>query len=126
MTLQYLMAVMFAKISILLFYKRLFGVHRHFRLALYGTMVFVVGYCGGASLAVLFKCSPMSATWSADREKWGNANCLSLTIIHSVIGGFNVASDLFILLLPFPILWRLQMPLPKKLGTSAVIATGIL
>ena len=118
------MTLLFSKVSILLFYKRLFGVQKYFRWALYITMAFVVAYCGICSLAVIFKCYPMAASWSTKPHP--DAHCLNMTVLHNVIGAFNVVSDVLILLLPFPILWRLQMPLAKKLGTSAIIATGSL
>ena len=34
--------------------------------------------------------------------------------------------DVIILVLPIPLLWSLQMPLPKKLGLMGILATGIL
>ena len=34
--------------------------------------------------------------------------------------------DVIILVLPIPLLWSLQMPLPKKLGLIGILATGIL
>ncbi|KAL9597713.1 MAG: hypothetical protein Q9219_004970 [cf. Caloplaca sp. 3 TL-2023] len=123
-TILYLMAIMFAKLSILYFYKRLFGVKQHFRWILYGTMGFVVAYCIGIALTIIFQCSPPSATW--DLLARAQKSCLSLINIEIAIGGFNIPSDIFILLLPVPILWKLQMPLRKKLGLTAIMATGIL
>jgi len=41
-------------------------------------------------------------------------------------GIFNIISDFAILILPMPVLGRLQVPLRKKLMMIAVFATGIL
>ncbi|MCJ1251289.1 hypothetical protein MMC30_008521 [Trapelia coarctata] len=42
-----------------------------------------------------------------------------------VTGGFNIVSDLYILLTPFPAVWSLQMPRRRKIGISAIFLTGI-
>ena len=42
------------------------------------------------------------------------------------MGGFNVASDFYILFLPIPGVWQLQLPLQKKIGFSAIFMTGLL
>lgn len=118
------MAIMFAKLSILLFYNRLFGINKRFRWTVYGAMVFVTGYCVSTALAIIFQCSPPAATW--DLILRTKSHCTSLIDIDIAIGGFNIPSDIFILLLPIPMLSKLQMPLPKKLGVMMVMATGIL
>ncbi|KAL9119580.1 MAG: hypothetical protein Q9187_003867 [Circinaria calcarea] len=42
------------------------------------------------------------------------------------MGGFNVASDFYILFLPMPGVWQLQLPLQKKIGICAIFMTGLL
>ena len=125
-TVFYLVAIMFAKLSILLFYNRLFGVNKAFRWTAYGAMVFVVGYCLGTAFAIIFQCTPPAATWDLMYRVQTGVHCLSLIDIDIAIGGLNIPSDIFILLLPMPMLSKLQMPLPKKLGLAAVMATGVL
>ncbi len=43
-----------------------------------------------------------------------------------VQGAVNVWSDLYILRLPIPGVWQLQLPLGKKIGVSAMFLTGLL
>ena len=41
-------------------------------------------------------------------------------------GVFNVVSDFYLLLLPVPVVWNLQMPLRKKIGILTIFTTGLL
>ena len=42
------------------------------------------------------------------------------------LSAINIVTDFYILFLPIPAVWRLQAPLGKKIGISAVFLTGIL
>ena len=116
---------MFIKLSILTFYHRLFSVNRRFRWALYVTMALVVGYCISIALAVIFQCLPPAAVWDLMLREHSVCH-VSLIKVDVAIGGFNIPTDIIILILPLPMLWKLQMPLAKKLGLIAILATGIL
>ena len=43
-----------------------------------------------------------------------------------VQGAVNVGSDLYILCVPIPRIWQLQLPPGKKIGISAIFLTGLL
>ncbi|KAL8897720.1 MAG: hypothetical protein Q9207_007072 [Kuettlingeria erythrocarpa] len=121
---MYLFAIMFAKLSILIFYHRLFGVNVAFRRAVFAVSAIVVGYCLSLALATIFQCTPPAAVWDLKLRMQTN-NCISLIKIEIAIGGFNIPTDIIILLLPAPMLWKLQMPWSRKLGLMAILATGI-
>ena len=40
------------------------------------------------------------------------------------VGIMNVVSDIYLLVLPLPVIWSLQLPTIKKLGISAIFLTG--
>lgn len=76
------------------------------------------GYC-----IFLGLCSPRRKIW----QPWlPNGHCFSSDIWNMASGMFNAISDIIILILPMPCLWRLQMPLKKKLITMGIFATGAL
>lgn len=120
----YLMCIMLAKVSILLFYNRLFGINKRFRLISYGVMAFVVSYCVASAFTIVFQCTPPKATWNLLLRV--TSHCLSIIKIDIAIGAFNIASDIFILFLPIPMLWQLRMPVSQRLGLIVVMTTGIL
>ena len=53
-------------------------------------------------------------------------HCIESRSIWIISGVVNVLSDFSILILPFPIIWRLQIPKSKKLGIVAVFGVGLL
>ncbi len=113
---------MFAKISIILLYLRVFGVNRRFRWACYLLGSIVVAYCLLCTMIILIRCTPVSANWNL-RTK---GKCVKLIPVLIVIGGFNIATDVTLLVLPVPLIWKLRLPWPKRLGVFAAFATGIL
>lgn len=116
---------MFAKLSILIFYHRLFGANVPFRRAVFAVSDLVVGYCLSLALATLFQCTPPAAVWDLKLRMAPETKCVSLIKIEIAIGGFNIPTDIIILLLPVSMLWKLQMRWSRELGLMAILATGI-
>ncbi|EHK96393.1 hypothetical protein M7I_7892 [Glarea lozoyensis 74030] len=52
------------------------------------------------------------------------ASCGKLAIVAPLQGAVGLATDLFILILPAPILWGLNLPPRKKLGVTLVFLAG--
>lgn len=63
-------------------------------------------------------------------ESWAlallSSRCRDTIAMAYVQGIFNIDSELYVLVLPLPVLWKLQLPLRKKVGVSAVFMTGLL
>lgn len=63
-------------------------------------------------------------------ETWFQAvlssRCHSAIVMTYVQGIFNIVSDFYILLLPMPVVWKLQLTLQKKIGVSVIFMTGLL
>lgn len=70
----------------------------------------------------IFICQPRDKYWN--RLKQGS--CYDLEISMEATALFNVISDFFILLLPIPTIWKLQITLKKKMWIFAVFATGMM
>lgn len=45
--------------------------------------------------------------------------------LNVALGVVNIFSDFFILIVPLPAVWSLQLPTKKKVGISAIILTGL-
>ena len=52
--------------------------------------------------------------------------CRNDVFVGFILGIFNVVSNFYILILPIPVIWQLQMPTRKKIGVCAIFMTGIL
>ena len=121
----YLIAIMCTKLSILLLYLQLFRINRSFRYLCFGTMGFVVVYCVTFFFIEAFNCDPVVKVWH-ELSYVGPYKCFDNSMVEMVIGGFNIGTDLFILVMPIPLILGLQMDKKRKIGLLAIFATGIL
>ncbi|KAI0136913.1 hypothetical protein BJ170DRAFT_677777 [Xylariales sp. AK1849] len=74
------------------------------------------------TLVVLLKCSPISKSWEPNLD----GTCLSLVPLWYITFVFNLATDLILFIEPIPSMWKLQMPLAKKVGIIAMLSLGLL
>ena len=72
--------------------------------------------------STIWECNPRAKIWNPLLP----GHCFNIDAFFLVTGIFNVVSDFYILLLPMPALWRLQIPLQKKIPMMIVFATGFL
>jgi large subunit ribosomal protein L36e len=70
----------------------------------------------------IFMCRPREKYWN--RLKTGSCYDWDASMLGT--GFFNVFSDFALLLLPVRSIWKLHVPIKKKLGVLAVFATGLL
>ena len=118
------LAFIFSRITFFLLYIRLFGRHRPFCWACY----FGIGFYTAANiidvpLYAVYCAPPPGNPWASKNTL---AKCAQLEWISLFYGGINIASDLYIIILPMPMIWGLQMSLEKKLGVMAVFTSGFL
>ncbi|KAI4210002.1 MAG: hypothetical protein LQ351_007109 [Letrouitia transgressa] len=114
-------AIACVKFSFLLFFRRVFPGRRfHALLWLVGTIVFIYSWI--IIFSAIFQCQPIRATWDMSVK---HAKCMKFNVEVVVFAVFNVITDVTILIIPIPILWKLQIPWSKKVQLMAVFLTGI-
>ena len=116
--------MMMAKLSLLLLYYQIFNPNVKFRHYVHVVMGFLfLFYCGlFIAFAILMIPRPGQGLLASFRVV-DTATGISLSIAQSVAG---VAIDFIIFCLPIPVVWKLQLPLRKKIGVLAVFMTGLL
>ena len=68
-------------------------------------------------------CHPRRKIW----QPWlPEGHCFTYDTWNMASGVFNVVSDVTVLILPMPCLWKLQLPFKKKLTTIGIFAMGSL
>ncbi|KAL8699340.1 MAG: hypothetical protein Q9224_001458 [Gallowayella concinna] len=121
----YMLGTMLAKISLLLFLYRIFSVDRKFRIAAWALGTILVGWTIISFFLRIFACRPIKASWDVklqlDPETRCNPKSYNTLNVHGIC---NIITDFGLLLLPVPMVWKLQMSLKKKLGVAAVFASG--
>lgn len=109
------------KLSICLLYRRLFErAGRSFRIALYGLVGLILSYYTAALLATIFECTPVRKSW----EKTVPGTCIDTVTFFFVNAGFNIATDVAIMLLPVPIIKALHLPMRQRIILCFVFAVG--
>ncbi|KAF6227624.1 hypothetical protein HO173_012153 [Letharia columbiana] len=118
--------VFFIKLSILLQYLRIFAPTRK------GNMFIYVGVhlCIWTNLVFYLTETVFEIAICTPREKIWNplmttGHCFSVDVTFQATGVFNVISDFAILILPMPCVWRLRLPLKKKILMTTIFATGL-
>lgn len=106
------------KVSILVQYLRIFPVRR-FRLSCYCLLAIVAAAGTWAVSSNIFLCNPVAFAWSDTLLK---GYCMDRNLLWYTNAGLNIALDLTILLLPMPLIRRLQIPQSQKRGLVMMLA----
>lgn len=124
----YQLGVSFFKISLLLSYLRLIQDtdQRTYEITVwFAITVIFIGHLG-SSLALVFACKPVSFSWSlpveGDMEHPTCLNVSSAGVGYSII---TIVSDILVVMLPIPILVKLNIPTRKKVGIIGLFLLGL-
>ncbi|KAL8734451.1 MAG: hypothetical protein Q9181_003189 [Wetmoreana brouardii] len=122
-TVIYNPTIIFVKTSILLQYITVFVAHRRnfFHYACHILIWVNVLFYTIMTFSYMFECKPRRKLWIPHTP----GHCRNEHARGLFSGGINVASDFLILILPLPVLLRLQMPSGKKLRLLLVFGVGL-
>ena len=70
----------------------------------------------------IFLCDPLEKAFNPALH----GHCLKKDVTPYISGVFNTLRDLYILLLPLPVIWSLNMKAARKLRLVAIFSVGIL
>lgn len=112
---------MFAiKASILYLYKRVFFISRNFVIVLWAVGIFVACYSITQVFAAIFQCMPIDSNWNPLVKHY----CINTDIGATIIAAFNVLTDFAILVLPLPLLYKLQKPTKERIQIMGMFLLG--
>lgn len=115
----YVMAITFIKISVLLLYRRLFPPC-WFQYALITTAIALSIYCISFIAITIAQCTPINSFWKPNVE----GKCINYAVLSLAGGIINVMTDLVILTLPMPLLWRLKVSKKEKWQVILAFSMG--
>ena len=118
---SYLLTLVIVKISILLLYRSVFPGPR-FNIVTYILGAIVLGWGIALTLVEIFLCVPVQAYWNTKIP----AACLNVKNVSLGITIINLFTDIAVLCLPIPNVWRLQLSLRTKLGILTIFLLGSL
>ena len=119
----YYICVTLIKVSILLFYYRIFGVGKTFKRTVYVALGVVVAWCIAIVLGSIFQCTPVQAAWI---RPFPHSKCINNNGALLGVAISNVVIDCGILILPVPSIWNLNLSVRRKIALTAIFLIGAL
>lgn len=110
----------FAKLSLLLFYRRL-SPQQWLRWSVYAVMVFITAYSVALMFTLIFACKPLKKNWDITVTE---GECLNKAMIYLATAGLNALTDIILLILPIPMIVKLQVPRVQKIGLIIIFCIG--
>lgn len=83
-------------------------------------MVVITGWNLGQLLSVIFLCIPVAGFW----DKSIDAVCQNQQVGVWVNAAGNMITDLIIIVLPLPALWKLHLPRGQKFAVFGIFGIG--
>ncbi|GAW22034.1 hypothetical protein ANO14919_115690 [Xylariales sp. No.14919] len=116
----------FLKLSVLVFYTRLTeGLGRRYRLQILLGFVLVIGFGIASVAAVLLTCLPLHRNWQIYPDPGNHCQpAISRPIIWTSYAA-NISTDIYLILIPLPMLWGSSLKLVKKIASTIVLGAGI-
>ena len=121
---MYSLSVLFTKLSILLLILRVFcsvkrdvGYWCTWILIVTNTIFYLLFF-----FIPIFECSPREKIWN----KTVPGHCLDVNVLYLASACFNMISDVAMLSVPIYLICHLQISTQRKMGVSAIFATGFL
>ena len=118
----YATAVTCTKVSILLFYRRIFGI----KYSLYLCLFLTIGYWITIIVTINVGCRPLDYFWRRYTDLTAVGTCIDIPKFFFGNGIAAMLIDVIILSVPVPIVWGLQMPTSQKLAVVSILLLGSL
>ena len=111
------------KLSILFFYDRIFGILKPmFRSVALVTGGFVIAYIVAGILGILLQCVPLRVLWEPPNDD--PPGCIRVSTLITTLGVVNIVTDIIILSLPLPLVWRLQLSKVRRWQLVVAFSLG--
>ncbi|GFF30782.1 conserved hypothetical protein [Aspergillus udagawae] len=108
------------QLSIILFYRRIFGMNW----VMWVCAFLTVGYWFSCTIAFLVCCRPLSYYWTQYRDPNGGKCIFNLYPFYIGNAAAKVAMDGIMLMVPIPLVWKLQMRTAQKILVSGIFLLG--
>ncbi|KAH7128806.1 hypothetical protein B0J11DRAFT_279797 [Dendryphion nanum] len=127
----YIVSTSLIKISILCFYRRITSgsISRTFVFWVWASIIFVICYCIGFTLAITFTCSPVAGYWRFFDVAWRLQNemkCRNEGAIIVTVVVVSTVQDFVICALPVFLVWNLQISKRQKVALIGIFGLGLL
>ena len=119
----YAIGLALVKTSMMVLYHKLFGTKSSMRIAIYVTGTIVWAWAMSIILESFLLCHPVAFNWNPTLPEGGCGNRNAAFVVAGVL---NMVTDFMVMLLPIPYIWKLQLPVGRKIGLSVAFSIGLL
>ena len=116
---MYNVSIAVIKLSILFLYGRIF-VQPWFKKALIALGAFVIAYSIAQIFGDIFQCVPIKSLWDPSVSGY----CINYPDLIIIMGVINIVTEIIMLVLPLPLLWRLQLSRSRKSLLTVLFTMG--
>ncbi|PWY92927.1 integral membrane protein PTH11-like protein [Aspergillus heteromorphus CBS 117.55] len=116
----YDVAIASTKLSVLALYYRIF-ITPKFRFVVIGTVVWVILWLMTMEIVLGLECRPIQKFWDSSVH----GTCFNLVAFSYFTNITNLVTDIWIFLLPVPVILKLQITRNKKVGLSLLFSVGL-
>lgn len=116
----YLSAVLFPKLAILAIYLRIFNT-APYRIACWVLAAILTANCIATTVAGFLTCIPLEYLWD---HTIPGGHCFNINAYFRWASITNIVTDVAMLILPLPVIWRIHTSRSIKLGLTFTFATG--
>ncbi|OJJ72175.1 hypothetical protein ASPBRDRAFT_43575 [Aspergillus brasiliensis CBS 101740] len=110
------------KLSIVLFYQRIFPVPSMI-FACRSVMLVLAAWYIAFQTTAIFQCIPIYHEW---QKKTTKGHCIDFVPFVTTLVATNLCTDVLLLILPTRQVWKLQIPWGRKIGLSIIFTLGVI
>ena len=119
--LAWICAVTTIRASIILLYIHIFAT-RSFSIVCYAVLALNLAFFSTTIVARCLLCKPIAYSWDFTIP---GGSCGNLPTFDTVNASVNLLQDFIVVVLPMPVLWRLQMAASRKLAVTGLFSLGL-
>ncbi|KXX81290.1 hypothetical protein MMYC01_201937 [Madurella mycetomatis] len=116
----YITCISATKISILLFYRRIFGTGAVWYIVFFLTCA----HWAEVTVTWLAGCRPISYYWRQYTDPTATGKCIDAPLFYFCNGVIGLVIDVAILVVPTPTIWNLRLPTTKKVFIGGILLLG--
>lgn len=116
----YLPAVILTKLALLVMYTRIF-IKRTDLIACWVVAALLITNFVGAMIAGFLMCVPLEYLWNRSIP---GGHCININAWYRWSSLMNIITDVVMLILPLPVIWKIQTSRRVKIGITITFATG--
>ncbi|KAF5596072.1 uncharacterized protein FSUBG_8982 [Fusarium subglutinans] len=118
----YTYALFAIKLTFLIHYYRIMSIS-NMRWLYLGALGFIIVWGTFQGIGVFFFCTPIQAFWDSDVKGRCMLSQPTMWLISSIV---HIVTDFAIIVMPLPIIWKLQLPQPQKIYLTGIFGLGTL